>query len=257
MPGKSKIKYLKSLKIKKYRDIHGEFIMEGEKIIIELLENNPSLITRLIGTGQWLKNNTTGCVDTISDVMEVTQSDINKISSFKASGEVMAVLRIPEHNINKHEVLSDLSLVLDRVQDPGNLGNIIRIADWFGINNIFCSCDSVDCYNPKVVQATMGAIIRIKVHYLDLKNFLEEYSSVAGFNIYGTFLQGRSIYDEKLDKKAFVILGNESKGISRTYRPYIKSRLYIPKYARGVDNIESLNIASAAAIVCSEFRRKQ
>ncbi len=257
MPGKNKIKYLQSLKVKKYRDIYREFIIEGEKIVSELLEHNPHLIKKLIATEQWLKYNTKGNFNIMRDIVEVSTSDANKISSFKTSCDVMAVLRIAEHKIKKNDILSGLSLVLDKVQDPGNLGNIIRIADWFGINSIFCSNDCVDCYNPKVVQATMGAIIRIKVYYLNLKNLLKEYSSASGFNIYGTFLQGRSIYNETLDKKAFIILGNESKGISSKYFPYIKSRLCIPKYSSNVNSIESLNISAAAAIVCSEFRRRK
>lgn len=256
MTGKNKIKHLKSLKIKKYRDIHGEYIIEGEKIISELLEYNPHMIKELAATEQWLKNSSIKNINVIKDIITVSQSDIKKISSFKTSGDVMVVLQIPEYQVIKTEILTNVSLVLDKIQDPGNLGNIIRIADWFGINNIFCSVDCVDCLNPKVIQATMGAIIRIKVHYLDLKELLEEYSSVPGFRIYGTFLKGRSIYDQSLDNKGFIILGNESKGISAEYLPYIKSRLVIPKYASNGNSIESLNIAAAAAIVCSEFRRR-
>jgi TrmH family RNA methyltransferase len=257
MTGKNKIKHLKSLKIKKYRYIHGEYIIEGEKVISELLEHNPHLVKELVATEQWLKNSSTKNINVINDIIMVSQSDIKKISSFKTSGDVIAVLQVPEYQVIKTEILTDVSLVLDKVQDPGNLGNIIRIADWFGINNIFCSVDCVDCFNPKVIQATMGAIIRIKVHYLDLKELLEEYSSVEGFSIYGTFLKGRSIYDENLDNKGFIILGNESKGISAEYMPYIESRLVIPKYAYNSNSIESLNIAAAAAIVCSEFKRKR
>ena len=257
MLGKNKIKHLKSLKIKKFRDVYGEFIIEGEKIINELLEHKPYLIKELITTEQWLANNTNSNIGKIGNIITVTESDINKISFFETAGEVMAVLHIKEQKISKSEILSDLSLVLDTVQNPGNLGNIIRTADWFGIKNIFCSVNSVDCFNPKVVQASMGSIIRINVHYMNLKELLEEYSVISGFHIYGTFLDGPSIYNEVLDNSAFIILGNESMGISEKYLQYIKSRLYIPKYPVRDNIIESMNISAAAAIVCSEFRRRR
>ncbi len=257
MTGKNKIKYLKSLKIKKFRDIYGEYIIEGDKIINEMLEYDTGMIKKLVATKRWLTSNSGSKINKIKDVIAVSEADMKKISSFKTSGEALAVIQIPVHQIIRTEIISGLSLVLDKVQDPGNMGNIIRIADWFGIRNIFCSFDCVDCYNPKVVQATMGAIIRIKVHYLYLAGLLEDYSSIPEFNIYGTFLKGRPVYDEKLNNNAFIMLGNESKGISDDYLKYIKTKLVIPKYTVHDKSIDSLNISAAAAIVCSEFRRKR
>jgi TrmH family RNA methyltransferase len=256
MLSKDKIKHFRSLRLKKFREKYGEYLVEGDKIIKELIDSKYSLVKQLIATRQWLKDNYKYEIYPAEVIKVVSLYELGKISSFKTPGEVIAVLRIPEQTINKAAVINDLSIVLDKIQDPGNLGNIIRIADWFGIKNIFCSHDCADCFNPKVVQATMGAIMRINVYYVNLKDLLEEYTSVSGFTIYGTFLRGESIYDKDLEKRAFIIMGNESRGISKSYMPYIKSRLFIPKYTYQSGSIESLNVSAATAIICSEFRRK-
>jgi TrmH family RNA methyltransferase len=253
---KNNIKHLRSLELKKNRDRHKEYIVEGEKIIKELIRLKYPLVKQIFATEQWFKDNYKEDIHHREAVCSVSDYELSKISSLKTPGKVIAVLRMPGHNINKDDIISSLSLVLDTVQDPGNLGNIIRIADWFGIRNIFCSSECADCYNPKVVQATMGSIIRVNIYYVDLKDLLEEYSSIAEFTVYGTFLQGEPVYNKNLEEKAFIVLGNESKGISERYLPYIKSRLFIPKYNRDSIGVESLNVAAAAAVICSEFRRR-
>jgi TrmH family RNA methyltransferase len=256
MLSKNKIKHLRSLRLKKYRDKYGEYLVEGEKIIKELINTGYSKLKQLIVTRQWLKDNYKDGIHSSDLVLTVTEHELSKISSFKTPGKVVAVMSIPEHIINKDDIIKGISLVLDKIQDPGNLGNIIRIADWFGIKNIFCSHDCADCFSPKVVQSTMGAIIRINVYYVNLKDLLEEYNSVQGFTVYGTFLNGESIYDKNLAEKAFIVMGNESRGISKSYMPYITTRLFIPKYTHQAGSVESLNVSAATAIVCSEFRRR-
>jgi len=256
MLSKNKIKHFRSLRLKKYRDIYKEYIVEGEKIVKELIKLKYPLVKDLIATEQWLGDNYKENIYPQEAVCSVNDNELSKISSFKTPGKVIAVLRMPEYNIDKNDIIAGLSLVLDTVQDPGNLGNIIRIADWFGIRNIFCSYECADCYNPKVVQSTMGAIIRVNLYYVDLRDLLEEYSSIPDFTIYGTFLKGDPVHNRNLDKKAFIVLGNESKGIAERYLPYIKSRLFIPKYDPNNSAVESLNVSAAAAIICYEFRRR-
>ena len=256
MLSKNKIKHFRSLRLKKYREKYGEYLVEGEKIIKELIYGKYPFVKQLIATQQWLKDNYKDTVYPPEVILIASKYELSKISSFKTPGEVIAVLHIPEQTINKAAIINDISLVLDKIQDPGNLGNIIRIADWFGIKNIFCSHDCTDCFNPKVVQATMGAIMRINVYYVNLKDLLEEYISVPGFTIYGTFLDGESIYDKDLGKRALIVMGNESRGISKSYAPFITTRLYVPKYEHQPGSAESLNVSAATAIVCSEFRRR-
>jgi TrmH family RNA methyltransferase len=256
MLSKNKIKHFRSLRLKKFREKYGEYLVEGDKIIKELIDSKYSQVRQLIATKQWLKDNYKYETYPAEVIQVVSVYELSKISSFKTPGEVIAVMRIPEKPINKAAVINDISIVLDRIQDPGNLGNIIRIADWFGIKNIFCSYDCADCFNPKVVQATMGAIMRINVYYVNLYDLLKEYTSVPGFTVYGSFLSGESIYNKDLEKRGFIVMGNESRGISKSYMPYIKSRLFIPRYAHQSGSVESLNVSAATAIVCSEFRRR-
>jgi TrmH family RNA methyltransferase len=257
MLGKNKIKYFRSLRLKKYREKYREYLIEGDKIIRELIDAEYPLMKKILATKRWLNNNYKNDIYPPEIVHLVSDYELGKISSFKTPGEVIAVMSMPEHTIDNNTIINNISLVLDKIQDPGNLGNIIRIADWFGIKNIFCSGDCADCFSPKVVQATMGAITRINIHYVDLRNLLEEYAAFPEFNIYGTFLKGESIYDKDLGNKGFIVMGNESRGISESCIPYITTRLFVPKYTQQSGTVESLNVSAATAIVCYEFRRKQ
>lgn len=256
MLSKNKIKHFRSLRLKKYREKYREYLVEGDKIIRDLTGTEYPLVKQLLATEQWLKDNYKNEIYPHEVISIASDYELSKISSFKTPGGVIAVMIIPEHTIDREAIINDISLVLDKIQDPGNLGNIIRIADWFGIKNIFCSWDCADCFGPKVVQATMGTITRINVHYVNLRDMLEEYASVQGFTIYGTFLEGESIYDKDLGKRGFIVMGNESRGISESCIPYITTRLFVPKYGQQSGIIESLNVSAATAIVCSEFRRR-
>ncbi len=253
----NKIKFINSLKVKKYRHLQKLFLVEGEKIIQDLLIFSPQKINRLFATKSWLdRNKSHKNLNVIPEVDVVTIDEIKKISSFKSLPEVIAILDLESNVLDENEILTTISLILDTVQDPGNLGNIIRIADWFGIRNIICSPGCADCYNPKVVQASMGAIMRIKVFYLDLEAFLANYSKNSEYNVYGTFLEGENIYTTTLSAKGAIIMGNESQGISKSLIPYIRNRIFIPSKETGIERVDSLNVSSAAAIVCSEFMRR-
>ena len=183
-----------------------------------------------------------------------TNKRCRKVSQLVTPPDVLAVYRIPEYHLNIDTLKKELVLALDTVQDPGNLGTIVRLADWFGIRHIVCSPDTADLYNPKVVQATMGALARVNVYYTSLPDFLSQVDSSV---VYGTFLDGEDIYHTSLTKSGVIVMGNEGNGISAKLEPYIGKRLYIPNYPVGQPTSESLNVAVAAAITCAEFRRRQ
>jgi len=254
MLSKNKIKFINSLKKNKFRGNHQQFIAEGNKLVREFI-NSSFNINQIISTKKWL-DSITGYSCQLTEIIEVKSSELNRISSLKTPNNVLAVIQIPDYQIIKDEIINTLSIILDDIQDPGNLGTIIRIANWFGIKNIICSKSSVDVYNPKVVQATMGAICRVHVHYQDLHTLLENYSGINNFPVFGTFPEGCNIYQHPLSTKGLIILGNESKGISKNILPFISEKLTIPPYLPGGETGESLNVSTATAIVCSEFRRR-
>jgi len=254
MLSKNKTKFINSIKKKKYRELSRCFFVEGEKLVDELIHSDIQ-ITDILSTSDWLDKNKYNLPSNI-EISEISDADLKKISSLTTPNKVFAIAKQPEFNFNKDEIQNELSLILDNINDPGNLGTIIRIADWFGIKNIFCSHESVDVYNPKVVQASMGALYRVKVHYVDLESFLPQFKQYENFHIFGTFLEGENIYNEKLDKNGFIIMGSESHGISEYLKPYINKKLFIPNYPGNFKTSESLNISVATAIICSEFRRR-
>lgn len=255
MLSKNKIKFINSIKKKKYRDLHQVFFAEGEKIIDELLKSDVEFLN-IFATEEWMEQQKKLDVKISQKIEIITPGELKKISALSSPNNVLATIKIPKTDYNKIEISNKLSILLDDINDPGNLGTIIRIADWFGIENIFCTKESVDLYNPKVVQATMGAIFRVKVHYVDFQELLTEFADTDHFNIYGTFLEGKNIYYEKLSEKGFVIMGSESHGISEQWTPYIHNKLFIPYYPVNKKSSESLNISIATAIICSEFRRR-
>lgn len=182
---------------------------------------------------------------------------MGRISSLVTPSEVLAVCSIPDHKLKADDLSGKLSLVLDDIRDPGNLGTILRIADWFGIENVICSRETVDLYNPKAVQATMGSIARVKLHYQQLAEFLP--SIPAEIERCGAYMDGENVYEAKLPVAALLVLGNEGKGISEPVGTHITRRLAIPSFAHLKNNsseAESLNVAVAAGILCSEFRRR-
>lgn len=247
MISKNKIKYIRSLELKKNRNKEGKFVAEGFKVVDDLLALQPADL--IVATGEWLRDKHFGAE---TEVIEVTDEELKKVSFLQHPQQVLAVFRqatSEDYSINT----SELSLALDGVQDPGNLGTIIRIADWFGITHIYCSQDTADVYNPKVVQATMGSIARVKVEYGDLLGLVD--SLPADVPVYGTLLDGDNIYQQKLENRGLIVMGNEGKGISPALAKKVNHKLLIPNFPEGRATADSLNVAIATAITCSEFRR--
>lgn len=244
MISKNQIKYLHSLETKKGRKKENAFVAEGPKVVADLMKLQKAL--SVFATEEWLAENPMECA------VVVTEDELRKISFLQHPQQVMAVFPMFENGDTVVDT-EKLCLALDGVQDPGNLGTIIRIADWFGITDIFCSQDTADVYNPKVVQATMGSIARVNVVYTDLCKLLAELPS--DFPVYGTFLDGENIYSKNLSTNGLVIMGNEGKGISAPVAKFVNSKLLIPNYPAGRETADSLNVAIATAITCSEFRR--
>ena len=247
MISKNKIKYIRSLELKKNRNKEGKFVAEGFKVVDDLLALQPADL--IVATQEWLHGKH---LADQTEVIEVTEEELKKVSFLQHPQQVLAVFRQAtsgDYSINT----SELSLALDGVQDPGNLGTIIRIADWFGITHIYCSQDTADVYNPKVVQATMGSIARVKVEYGNLLALVE--SLPADVPVYGTLLDGDNIYQQLLENRGLIVMGNEGKGISPALTKKVNRRLLIPNFPEGRATADSLNVAIATAITCSEFRR--
>jgi len=247
MISKNQIKYVKQLEQKKYRLREKAFVAEGPKVVGDLLAAGYRPL-QLFATQTWADSHhealdVCGCHDNV-----VSADELRKVSFLQHPQQVLAVFPIPQPEPVVQQ--SDLVLALDNVQDPGNLGTIIRIADWFGIDTIVCSADTVDAWSPKVVQATMGSIARVHIFYNDLSAFL----SSSPLPVYGTFLDGSNIYEQQLPQQAVIVMGNEGNGISQQVRQLITHRLLIPSFRPGA---ESLNVAIATAITCSEFRRQR
>lgn len=256
MISKQQIKYIRSLHQKKCRDEYNTFIAEGFKIVNEAIEANPLALQYLIYTSASRDQINFKTVQKSTTGIEVTAAEFLKITSQSSPQEVLAVIKKPELQLPTSPRFSDISLVLDRLRDPGNFGTIIRLADWFGVKQIFCSADTVDCYNTKVVQSSMGAIFRVDIYYVDLKNFLEKIKPKKSSHIYSTSLVGTDVFKTKLSKPAMIVLGNEARGISDELIALSDENLSIPNYGSHTEKSESLNVSLAAAIICSEFRRQ-
>ena len=222
MLSKNKIKYIRSLELKKNRKEEGVFVAEGHKLVGDLLGHFPCKL--LIALPSWLQKNTHIIAD---EVIEVSFDELSRASLLKNPQDVLAVFDQPIYETSIEVMNQSLCLALDDIQDPGNLGTIIRLADWFGIEHIFCSYGTVDVYNPKVVQATMGALARVKIHYCNLVALI---SSMKNIPIYGTFLDGNNIYEETLSNNGLIVMGNEGNGVSEEVSRLINKRLYIPNY---------------------------
>lgn len=253
MLSRNQIKYLGSLKIKKFRRTHKQFLAEGDKIVRDIIHNNLADICQLVATPAWLAANRLTASPRIQEVIEAELTDISRISSLETPPPVIAVLDMPEVRFSPEEVSSSLSMALDTIQDPGNLGTIIRTADWFGIRNIFCNEACADCYNPKVVQASMGAILHVGIYYVDLTEFLAGFSGKPDFTVYGTYMDGIPVTSVTPAKQGIIVFGNESRGISAEISPCIGQRLTIPPGTTEHGRVESLNVSSAVAIVLNTF----
>ncbi|WP_299129301.1 RNA methyltransferase [uncultured Winogradskyella sp.] len=240
MLSNNQIKLIKSLSQKKYRQELGLFTVEGIKGVNEFLNSNYKL-HKLYTTG--LSFGVAAALE-----FEVTDKELKKISTLKNPNTVLAIFEMPKQT---NFSADGLVVALDDVRDPGNLGTIIRLCDWYGVTDLVCSKATVDCYNSKVVQATMGSLTRVNIIYLDLYSFVDDFKGT----VYGTFMEGDSIYTAKLPKNGLLILGNEANGISSGLEKKITNRLTIPQFGNA-SKTESLNVANATAIVLSEFRRR-
>ncbi|MBI9038678.1 MAG: RNA methyltransferase [Bacteroidales bacterium] len=255
MLSKNQIKHINSLKIGKFRRIFKQFLLEGKKSVYDLLNSDFEII-EIYALKYWIDENIVILENKKIEFQEINEKELSRISSQKTPNDVIAIVKIPINEIIPKNIFSGLCLVLDEIKDPGNLGTIIRTADWFGIENIICSKNSVDVYNPKVVQATMGSITRVKVYYTQLSDFLS--SKPSETKIFGTMLEGENIYKTELIENAIILIGNESQGISSELLPMIDEKISIPKGSKNFQSqAESLNASIATAIICSEFQRRK
>lgn len=248
---KAKISLIRSLSQKKYREQHNLFIAEGQKIIDEIAKSDYR-IKHII----YNQDKDFDYVDTDTESFITDNVGMKKISALKTPPAILAVVEQKDNEIFTDKLKEKLCLVTDDIQDPGNLGTLMRICDWFGIENLICSNNSADLYNPKVIQASMGAFLRVNVHYTNLTDFIPDYKSHTENQCFGTFLDGENIYQSELPEKGLIILGNEGNGISKEVESLVDKKLHIPSFAKGSNHAESLNISVAAAIVVSEFKRR-
>ena len=242
MINKSAVKYIQSLQHKKFRDEHGAFIAEGPKVVTELLQQNIFECEQLYCTTEGLLNLSDKIKKQFeSDINEIAEFELEKISAMSTANNMLAVFK-KKAVLQKINISNKLTLFLDDIQDPGNLGTIIRTADWFGVETIFCSNATADCYNPKVVQSTMASLGRVNVVYGDIKHELEKHENIKK---YGAVLAGKSLESVRKIKEGIIIIGNESKGISPAVMELIDERITIPR----IGEAESLNAAVATGII--------
>lgn len=244
---RNEIKLVRSLSDKSSREQHGLFVVEGDKMVGEALESGYAVEKIYVAA----KSIYVGHEQTLP----VSDSEMERMSHMKTPPHSLALICMPDPGFASFDIKKGLIMALDDIQDPGNLGTIIRLANWFGIKDIVCSRATADCFNPKVVQATMGAIFRVRLSYTDLAEALSQLSR-EGMTVYGTFLDGENIYESELSADGVVVMGNEGRGISDMVAELIDRKLFIPPYCPGSGGSESLNVSTAAAIVCSEFRRR-
>lgn len=247
MLSKNKIKYIRSLELKKNRKEERAFVAEGHKLVGDLLGHFSCRL--LLATRTWMDAHPYVVAD---EIIEVTQEELTRASLQKTPQDVLAIFGQPDYPMDTDVISQSLCLALDDVQDPGNLGTIIRVADWFGIEHIFCSQGTVDVYNPKTIQATMGALARVKLHYCHLPSLIAS----LDVPVYGTFLDGVDMYQENLTNQGLIVMGNEGNGIGDEVGKLVNKRLYIPNYPPQRETSESLNVAMATGIICAEFRRR-
>lgn len=243
---KAEIQQLRALKDKRERDRARLFIAEGEKLVEEILDSH-FVVRRVLTTDAKHKG---------ANIELITKQEMERISQLTTPTTMLAVVEQPNNRLSIDKLCHKLVVALDGVQNPGNLGTIIRLADWFGVEEIICSRECADCYNPKVVQATMGAILRVRIHYVDNLSKLLHEARDMGMNIYGTLLDGNNIYQEKLDNKGIIVMGNEGRGVSDECRNMLTHKLLIPPFPADCPTSESLNVAMATGIILSEFRRR-
>lgn len=248
MISKNQLKLIHSLEQKKYRTQNNLFVAEGPKTVGDLMRRmRPKMI---FATQEWLDRNAADGILTVC----VSETELRQISFQQHPQEVLALFPLPAPSHATDDAKDNIILALDGIQDPGNLGTIIRIADWFGIDTILCSQNTADAFSPKVVQATMGSIARVNIVYCDLVQMLTDIAA-DGVPVYGTLLDGSNIYSQKLTANGVIVMGNEGNGISEQVRALVTHKLLIPSFTKSDDHAESLNVAIATAVTLSEFRR--
>jgi RNA methyltransferase, TrmH family len=256
MLSRNQIKHINALKLKKQREIHRQFIAEGSKLVLDLLRSSYR-VEEIFATNEWLSDQAVILDSFVIPFYPVKEEELARITALNTPSPVLAIVSIPDDMTDPGSLVDKLVLFLDDIRDPGNLGTIIRIADWFAVDAVVCSENSVDLYNPKVVQATMGSIARVPVFYADPVSFLRDL--IPGTNIYGTFLEGDNIYTADLPPHGVIIIGSEAKGISPEVEKFVTGRLHIPSFAAKMglqDHAESLNASVATAVIFSEFKRR-
>jgi TrmH family RNA methyltransferase len=255
MLSKAKMSFILSLQKKKSREEERLYVIEGDKMVKEFLAARMP-VKILIAKPEFLNSLPLVHKEGVTEIIPASYEELKRMSSLKTPHNAMAVIEIQDVKTDIGMPAEELCLALDCVQDPGNLGTIIRAAAWFGVRNIFCSENCVDVYNPKVIQASMGAIMHVNVHYLDLSSLFKSVREKK-YKIYGAMIEGESIYSGKLGKDGIILLGNESKGISEELIPYVTDRIMIPKQTDATSGIDSLNISMAASVILSEFTRSK
>ena len=250
MLSKGLIKLINSLEHKKYREKHKLFIAEGEKLVKDLIKMGAPV--KVLISSKPFENVSKG-----TECILCNQSEIDKLSFLKNNQGIIALLEIKEKQPDFSSVNEKLSLGLDGIQDPGNMGTIIRLSNWFGIGTVFCSENCVDIYNPKVVQASMGAILGVDIFYLDLEQCIKKLQKVADYEVYGSFMNGKSIYSSRLKKNGILIMGNEGNGISPKVENLLTQKISIPAFNNEKRAAESLNVSVATGILLSEFARQR
>lgn len=235
------------------------FIIEGDKIITDLLnsgELNENNMVYLCATGEWFRSRKGITNSVLSNATEAETRELKKLSSMVTPPDVLAVVKFQEAVYSTDIIRNGISLVFDTIRDPGNMGTIIRTADWFGYKNLFCSPDSVDRYNSKVVQSSMGGIMRVQTHYTDLEKLFMQAERMK-IPVYGTTMDGKDFFETPVKQKGMIVFGNESTGISKQFEPYFTRKISIPDFPAGKSATESLNVASSVAIICAELRRRK
>jgi TrmH family RNA methyltransferase len=249
MLSKNRIKQIQSLKLKKFRDSEQKFIAEGQKLVSDLVQSI-MVIESIFATATWLNENQKTLRGTNAELIEVSENELHAISSFTTPNQVLAIINIPERKFDNNIFIKDFVLMLDEIKDPGNMGTIIRTADWFGTKNIICSNDCVEVFNPKVIQATMGSIARVQVFHEDLTDVLSCLDS--SINVYGTFMEGTPLTKMSFKKNGVIIIGNESKGISSNVEKFVTEKIHInPFHCKNESSQgpESLNASVASGVV--------
>lgn len=253
MLSNNNIKFVNSLQLKKQRDKNGLYVIEGDKMVREYLLSGEEVVW-LFAKPEWIASLDGDMTARVQNVIPVSYDELKKISTLKTPHNSLAVVSVRRYDLSVGDLAGQLTIALDNIQDPGNLGTIIRLAGWFGINNIVCSPGCVDIYNSKVMQATMGSLLHVRVHYSELTPFLEE-AAVYKIPVYGALLDGDSIYDTELADSAIILFGNESKGITDELRSLVGRPVTIPSFGKRGAGIDSLNVGMSVAVICSEFRR--